>query len=246
LSGSYFAEIVLGYEEMASELDRSVLIPSTHGRKAADRKVMDLVGRGKLLIMVACDPIAGADAVNAENEKSACDVTTHAIREHGIESLAFLGDVDNSPDIAERWRGFVRALAQAEIAVADRPIPCAPNELSGRQNAARVLGSRPPRALVCANHEIALGAIEAAEGLGLRVPGDAAVTGWDDVMAARHSRPGLTTVRQPMRALGALTARRVHERLAGEKGPPQSRTLATHLVLRASCGDHTKEDRINE
>ena len=83
----------------------------------------------------------------------------------------------------------------------------------------------------------------AAEELGLRVPDDLAVTGWDDVMAARHSRPGLTTVRQPMRELGAWAARRLHERLAGDASEPRHEVLPTQLVRRASCGHHPEEDR---
>ena len=97
-------------------------------------------------------------------------------------------------------------------------------------------GPNHPRVLVCANDEIALGAITAAEELGLDVPGDVAITGWDDVMAARHARPGLTTVRQPMRQLGARAARRLHERLTGDTSDPRHEVLPTQLVLRASCG----------
>jgi DNA-binding LacI/PurR family transcriptional regulator len=106
-----------------------------------------------------------------------------------------------------------------------------------------MLKKQPPEALVCANDEIALGAITAAEDLGLRVPDDLAVTGWDDVMAARHSRPGLTTVQQPMRQLGAWAARRLHERLGGDTSSPHHEVLPTRLVVRASCGHHNKEDR---
>jgi DNA-binding LacI/PurR family transcriptional regulator len=95
---------------------------------------------------------------------------------------------------------------------------------------------------VCANDEVALGALLAAESLGLRVPDDVAVTGWDDVMAARHARPGLTTVRQPMRDLGEWAARRLHERLTGDNGEPRHEVLPTQLVRRASCGHHPEED----
>jgi LacI family transcriptional regulator len=107
----------------------------------------------------------------------------------------------------------------------------------------RLLRRRRPRALVCANDEIALGAVTAAEELGLAVPDDLAVTGWDDVMAARYSRPGLTTVRQPMRELGSWAARRLHERLAGDLNAPRHEVLPTQLVRRASCGHHSQEDR---
>jgi LacI family transcriptional regulator len=94
--------------------------------------------------------------------------------------------------------------------------------------------------VVCANDEVALGAHLAAEALGLRIPDDVAVTGWDDVLAARFA--GLTTIGQPIRELGALAARWLHERISGP-GPdrPRQRILPTRLVVRRSCGHHPPE-----
>ena len=67
---------------------------------------------------------------------------------------------------------------------------------------------------------------------------DIAITGWDDVMAARHARPALTTVRQPMRALGALAAEVLDERITATRTTPRHELLATDLVVRDSCGLH--------
>ena len=154
--------------------------------------------------------------MNAENAASARALADAPGRDHGYRSFAFLGDATTSTDTSQRWTAFRAALREARVP-APRP-PIAVRLRRGGRAAAprrRLLRREPPRALVCANDEIALGAITAAEELGLRVPDDLAVTGWDDVMAARHSRPGLTTVRQPMRELGAWAARRLHERLGG-------------------------------
>ena len=265
LSGPYFAEVVLGYEEVAAEKGRSVLILTTHGREAAREMVLDLAarvdglvvlgrtvgddvlaelaGRGVPLVVLARAPVPGADSVNAANEDSAYALTTHLARDHGYRSFAFLGDADASTDTCERWRGFTRALADCGVPVPAAPIRCPFDENDGRVAATQLLSDQPPRALVCANDEIALGAIGAAEALGLRIPEDLAVTGWDDVMAARHSRPGLTTVSQPMRALGAMAANRLHERLSGDRNEPRHEVLPTQLVQRASCGHHPKENR---
>jgi LacI family transcriptional regulator len=108
-----------------------------------------------------------------------------------------------------------------------------------------VLG-HPPDAVVCANDEIALGVHLAAEAAGLSIPGDVAVTGWDDLLAARFA--GLTTVRQPMRELGATAARWLHGRIAERTADPSKRTVAvrrrvldTQLVVRRSCGNHPPE-----
>jgi LacI family transcriptional regulator len=264
LSGPYFAEVVLGYEEVAAELGRSVLILSTHGRLAAKDMVLDLAGRvdglavlgrtvddhvledlvdrGMPLVVLARHGVGRVDSVNAENEQSARALARHLAADHGYRDLAFLGDATGSLDTQERWRGFCLGLAEAGIATAPRRVPCSFDETGGQAAARELLRDHAPRAIFCANDEIALGAIAAAEGLGLRVPDDVAITGWDDVMAARHARPGLTTVRQPMRQLGAWAARRLHERLGGDTSDPRHEVLPTQLVVRPSCGHH-KEDR---
>ena len=71
---------------------------------------------------------------------------------------------------------------------------------------------------------------------GKAVPDDIAVVGWDDVMTARYVRPGLTTVRQPVRELGAMAADRLHELVTGASPRDGLQVLSTELVLRASCG----------
>ena len=261
LSGPYFAELVLGYEEVAAELGCSVLILATHGRAAVRDKVLDLAsrvdgmvvlartveddvltdlnGKGMPLVTVARPAVGGADGVRTDNAESSRRLTEHLAGDHGYRSFAFLGDAQQSPDTAQRWSAFREGLRAAGVAAPRQPVRCSFEEESGRLAALQALRrTRRPRALVCANDEIALGAVRAAEELGLRVPEDVAVTGWDDVMAARHSRPGLTTVRQPVRRLGAWAARRLHARIDGDTSPAEHVVLPTELVLRRSCGDH--------
>jgi LacI family transcriptional regulator len=55
-------------------------------------------------------------------------------------------------------------------------------------------------------------------------------------MTARYVQPGLTTVRQPVRELGALAADRLHARIVGTAGAPTYQQIPTELVLRSSCG----------
>jgi len=92
--------------------------------------------------------------------------------------------------------------------------------------------------LVCACDSLALGALLAAEELGVRIPADIAITGWDDVMAAKYVRPALTTVCQPMRELGARAAAALDERITGARSTPIHDVLPTELVIRSSCGPH--------
>ncbi|SEF17292.1 LacI family DNA-binding transcriptional regulator [Jiangella alba] len=260
LSGPFYAEVVLGYEEVAATLGRSVLILSTQNRESADEMVLDLAGRvdglavfgrtvhddvvaevvqrGVPVVLMARTEIAGADSVRTENVVAAASVVDHLLT-HGHRRMAFLGDPVDSTDVAERWAGFRGALAQAGAEVPERAIPAGFKEDDGARVAAELTAGDLPDVVVCANDELALGLTVALAEQGIQVPGDVAVTGWDDVMAARYA--GLTTVRQPMREMGARAARLLDARISGDRSEPRHDVLTTQLVVRRSCGPHPKE-----
>jgi LacI family transcriptional regulator len=261
LAGPYYADVVLGYEEVAAELGRSVLILTTKRRRSADQKVLDLAARvdgmvimgrtvdddlvhriagtGLPVVLLARAPLDDVDTITAENRTSARKLIDHLLG-HGHRNAVFLGDPAESFDVAGRYAGFVEAVTAAGLP-APPAVPCAFDLDAGYAAGNRLLRSRSrPDAVVCANDEVALGVLTAARERGLGVPDDLAVTGWDDLLAARFA--GLTTVRQPMRELGATAAQRLHERIVdGEpSGPSGARheVLATRLVVRDSCGSH--------
>ena len=260
LTGPYFAEVVLGYEDAAAELQRSVLILSTHGRGAARDRVLDLAGRvdglvvmgrtvsdevvaevaasGVPVVTLARPPVSGTDSVEAENAATAAVLAQHLI-DHGCRSIVLLGEPDSSPDVAARWRGATERLATPGVVV--EQVPSGGFDVSAGYTAGLALlaGARPD-AVLCANDEVALGLMDAAATAGVSVPDELAVTGWDDVMAARFA--GLTTVRQPMRQLGATAARLLDDRLQRTASSPRHEVLPTQLVVRASCGPHPEED----
>lgn len=267
LSGPYFAEVLLGYEEVAAELGRSVLILSTRGRAAVQDLVRDLVGRvdgmvifGRTvedavvdeivrsrtpLVLLARDPVERADAVSSENTASAEALAAHLLG-HGYTTFALAGD-DDRGDVTQRWTGVRRVLSGHGIRP-PAPLPCELTVEGGYAAGRTLLGGKPgdgrrPRAVICADDQVALGVILAAEELGLDVPGDVAITGWDDIMAARHARPALTTVRQPMRLLGARAARALDELIKGSRTVPNSEILPTQLIVRSSCGSHPLEEK---
>ena len=112
----------------------------------------------------------------------------------------------------------------------------------GRRVAERIIAAgRVPRALVCANDQTAIGVMAALQNAGLSVPGDVAVTGFDGIRLGRHLRPSLTTVIQPMAALGDTAVTMLTDRIGAAAQPPQPlprRTveLPVRLELRGSCG----------
>lgn len=258
LTGPYYSEVILGYEDQAAADGQSVLILGTHGREHADDLVRELAGRvdglvimgrtvsdevvtaladgGLPIVLLARPPAGGADTARTENLLAAVTLTSHLIG-HGHRRLAFIGDPDSSPDAGERWAGFRAALLRAGMAAAPSAVRSSFREHEGYAAASELLDrATRPTALVCANDEIALGTYGACQERGLRIPNDVAVTGWDDIAIARYISPTLTTVRQPLRELGALAARLMRERVHGGRVEPRHEMLPTELMIRSSCG----------
>ncbi|GAA4698465.1 LacI family DNA-binding transcriptional regulator [Nocardioides conyzicola] len=248
LSGPYYAEVVLGYESVAAELGRSVLILSTRGREEADaavhamaercdglvilgRTVSDesverLAARGAHVVLVARPPVGGVDSVNAENHTSARALTQHLL-DLGAHRLVFVGDPSTSPDVAERFAGVQEVSTDVELHHVDDL-----DETAGAHLVGDYLNRALPDAFICANDELALGMLGRLRAAGVDIPGRVKVTGWDDVMAARYA--GLTTVRQPMRDLGSTAARLLDELIVGTRSTPRHEVLPTQLVIRTS------------
>lgn len=108
---------------------------------------------------------------------------------------------------------------------------------SGYEAAKRLLAlPEPPDAITCASDLMAIGAIVAIEEMGLRVPEDVAVTGFDDIDLAADLRPALTTVRQDAVAMGAAAARAIAEMLDDPEKAPQVAVVPVELVVRESSG----------
>jgi LacI family transcriptional regulator len=103
-----------------------------------------------------------------------------------------------------------------------------------QQGAALLELPEPPTAVFAGSDEMALGVIEAARSRGLRVPADLSVIGFDDTQVARLASPPLTTIRQPLREMGAVALRTALRLAAGEELDSHHVELATQLVERRS------------
>ncbi|RZT12033.1 LacI family transcriptional regulator [Kribbella sp. VKM Ac-2569] len=95
-----------------------------------------------------------------------------------------------------------------------------------------------PTAIFAGCDEIAVGVMEAARARGLRIPDDLSVVGFDDTQVARHASPQLTTVKQPLREIGAVAVRTALQLAAGEPVASHHVELATTLIVRGSAVPH--------
>ena len=252
LSGPYYAELLVGFETRAAELDQSVMLVlagTKNDRLHEVRKLTtrvdgiavldvdaDHVGRtSKPVVIIAGHPRAGAEAVAAENVESARQLTEHLFQ-HGRARLLFVGDTAAAVDVHERHLGFVAAHEDRGLEPAE-PVRAEFREEEGSAVAERYLAREfEADALVCGNDELALAIMARLAAGGIDVPADVAVVGWDDVMTARYVSPGLTTVRQPVQQIGALAADRLHQLVNGAPASPQRQVLPSEVVIRSSCG----------
>ena len=93
-----------------------------------------------------------------------------------------------------------------------------------------------PDAIVCANDQMAIGAMRELLAAGIRVPADIAVVGFDDIYLGAMLTPSLTTVRQPMRDLGERACRLLLQRITEPSLPRRAERLPVELIVRESCG----------
>ena len=177
--------------------------------------------------------------VSGDNLTGMAELARHLVTEHGYRTLAYLGGHPDSPDNLARHAAFRDAVAQAGGTFAGGP------EWQGNYCAAggaRVIGRLLasdiplPRAIACANDQTALGVIYALRQHGVDVPGDVAVTGFDDIPMARHLRPQLTTVRQPIQEIGATAFEVLHSMISAAEPAQRDIVLPTQLIPRESCG----------
>src|SRR5215212_5316727 len=117
---------------------------------------------------------------------------------------------------------------------------------SGVTAAERLFGrAERPTAIFCSNDEMAMGVLEVARRLGIQVPEQLSVVGFDDIRFAQHTVPPLTTIAQPTRQIGEGTVGLPLRILSdgAEQDPPQSITLPHKLVLRGSTAPPSRPRR---
>ena len=176
-------------------------------------------------------------SVSAAHFAGARRLTGHLV-ELGHRRIGLLAGPDNWLASAARRAGHVSALADA--GVLPDPALALPGEPTVRfgYEAARHLLDRPdrPTALLGFNDKAASGALAAAAQLGLRVPEDLSIAGFDDIDLSRATRPMLTTVRQPLPELGRMAVSLLVRVLERHELEALHVELATELVIRESTG----------
>jgi DNA-binding LacI/PurR family transcriptional regulator len=115
-------------------------------------------------------------------------------------------------------------------------VACTTFSVDGGAEAADILLDRGCTAIVCASDPMALGAIRAVRARGLDVPSDISVVGYDDSPMMVFTNPPLTTVRQPVIAMGVAAAKSLLDEIGGNPAPRAEFMFRPELIVRASTG----------
>jgi LacI family transcriptional regulator len=183
--------------------------------------------------------IPGAEAVScvADNAGGARRVGERFVSD-GHRRIAGLLGPEQTSTARDRERGFRDALAEGGVALPERFVwrNWFTYE-SGYAGMKRLLVDRPaPTAVFCANDQVAVGALNAATELGVPVPGDVAIIGFDDLPMASWPVFSLSTVRVPLAEMSAAVVELLVAQMRGEESSDADRVFATELVLRRTHG----------
>lgn len=183
--------------------------------------------------------LPGSDlpAVMPDYRRGAWLGTEHLVR-LGHRRVALLGAAVSYPFGRETREGYGEALAAAGVAYDPGLVRrCEIGvEAATAATVALLATAAPPTALFAVTDAMAIGAMRAARERGLRVPGDLAVVGMDDVELSAYTDPPLTTVRVAKEEMGRQAALRLIGLVEGETPHPTVATVPGELVVRQSCG----------
>ncbi|MDR1189488.1 MAG: LacI family transcriptional regulator [Bifidobacteriaceae bacterium] len=205
------------------------------GTSLSAEELNDL-GRTEAIIQVLeCYDAPNTARISIDDVAAARDLTGHLLS-LGHRDIAFLGNRLALPGRL-REEGVRQALAGAGV-------PLLPDLVSdgdygfqhGRDATRRLLGlPQPPTAVACVSDVVAAGVVAEARAMGMRVPQDVAVAGFDDSREATMSVPPITTVRQPFEEIGRISFRTLLHNLNNSTAPDHSHRMVPHeLVLRES------------
>lgn len=261
-SNPYYSRILTGIGDLAHHCEYSVLICNTAGEAANEKRFLQMLeqhradgaiflgchGNSRWLaeyadrypLVQCCEyvPELNAPSVSIDNYAAAVE-TVGYLHSLGHTRIAMLSAANDFISTKLRLQGYADALERAGLSYSPELVESASADYSyasGLEAAGRLLSHSPrPTAVFCVSDILALSVISRAHDMGLSVPGDLAVTGFDDVDYTTMFHPHLTTVSQPCYEMGQASLKILLSMLTGKPDDAKRNYLPHKLVLRESA-----------
>ncbi|MEV0001840.1 LacI family DNA-binding transcriptional regulator [Micromonospora sp. NPDC050980] len=240
----YAGRMILGAQETASARGWLLMLLTTGRDPQVERREIQALARHRVdgvlyatmyhqVVRVPDElrpmPVVLLDAADADgtypsvvpDERGGGEAAVRELLAHGHRRIGFVTNVDDIPATHGRLEGYRDALREAGVPFRPELVLAEISDTHGGHRAARALLDRPdrPTALFCFNDRMAMGAYRAAGELGLRVPSDLSVVGFDNQeLIAEGLHPGLTTVALPHYEMGSWAVTTMVELLDQPKG----------------------------
>jgi DNA-binding LacI/PurR family transcriptional regulator len=263
IGGEFFSPMLRGIEAVTREYEFDLLIHCTHDIENIDTRISYPLGEhnadgiiifdGSLaikeitrlhsrqfpIVLLHRSPPAGLDIpyVGFQNKLGAHKLVDYLIDKRGYRRIAFLRGPDGVEDSHSRESGYRESLAAHNIEFDLALVATGGfNEYQGRVAVAQLLSrGKSFEAIFAADDESAIGALAGLKEVGLRVPEDIALVGFDDIHTSRYLSPPLTTVRAPIETAGREAVRQLISLIQTGKAERET-VLPTELIIRRSCG----------
>jgi LacI family transcriptional regulator len=264
ITNPFFTTVARGVEDTASDAGYTVIFCNTDESESEEKKYLQVLLQqqvdGILLVparsssesidviqkqhtpVVVLDrrlpPDVDVDTVRCENEVGAYHLVRLLI-ELGHRQIAILSGPVGVSTAEDRLAGYRRAMAEANLGVSEQFVVYGSfNQASGSELMRDLLAVKPrPTAVFAANNLICIGALQAIQNAGLRVPEDIALVSFDDLPPALLTTPFFTVAAQPAYEMGRRATQLLLARLAKTSPDPcQQIILPTELIVRQSSG----------
>jgi LacI family transcriptional regulator len=162
----------------------------------------------------------------------------HALFNLGHRRVGFATWLSPAISMEHRYLGYCQALFERGMALEERLICRVEGGyplIDHTQLHEFIRGADRPTAVFAANDQIAIALYRAAASVGLSIPGDLSVIGFDDLDVSAHLDPPLTTMAQPFHEIGRKAAEILLRHMGGKSDGFEQITLAPSLIMRYSC-----------
>lgn len=266
LSDHYATEVLAGVEELLIE-EGYFYLTASHRRKPDlideyPRLLMDRSVEGFIVIDTVLEKsmplpvvvVAGHRKIEGVtnvvlDQRRAAELALRHLYQLGHRKIAFMRGGSHSSDADDRWSCLMAVAKELKLPVPPELTVQLQMRMStpelGFEPANELLHKNPDfTAMVCYNDISAIGAIRACMNHGIKVPDDVSVVGFDDIESAAFHNPSLTTIRQPLKQMGTVSARILLQRIRGQATFPDIVPIHPELVIREStCPPNPKRGR---